>query len=96
MSKTLTIEELKHLADLSALKFSEEELEAFLPDFNNILTMINEIDKIDVDGEYVFDNIIDISELREDEVKESMPQEKALINAPKQRKGCFNVPRVVE
>jgi aspartyl-tRNA(Asn)/glutamyl-tRNA(Gln) amidotransferase subunit C len=96
MSKTLTIEELKHLADLSALKFSEEELEAFLPDFNNILTMINEIDKINVDGEYVFDNIIDISELREDEVKESMPQEKALINAPKQRKGCFNVPRVVE
>lgn len=96
MSKTLTIEELKHLADLSALKFSDEELKAFLPDFNNILTMINEIDKINVDGEYVFDNIIDISELREDEVKESMPQEKALINAPKQRKGCFNVPRVVE
>lgn len=96
MSKTLTIEELKHLADLSALKFSDEELKAFLPDFNNILTMINEIDKINVDGEYVFDNIIDISELREDEVKESMSQEKALINAPKQRKGCFNVPRVVE
>ncbi len=96
MSKTLTIEELKHLADLSALKFSDEELKAFLPDFNNILTMINEIEKIDVDGEYVFDNIIDISELREDEIKESMPQEKALINAPKQRKGCFNVPRVVE
>ncbi len=96
MSKKLTIDELRHLADLSALKFSEEELKAFLPDFNNTLDMINQIEGFEVDDEYVFDNIVSISELREDEVKDSMSQEKALLNAPKQRKGCFNVPRVVE
>jgi aspartyl-tRNA(Asn)/glutamyl-tRNA(Gln) amidotransferase subunit C len=96
MSKKLTIDDIKHLADLSALKFSDEELESFLPEFNNILDMINQIENFEVNGEYVFDNIVDITELREDEVKPSMSQEKALINAPKQRKGCFNVPKVVE
>ena len=96
MSKKLTIEDIKHLADLSALNFSDEELANFLPEFNNILEMINQIESFEVDGEYVFDNIVDITELREDEVKPSMAQEKALINAPKQRKGCFNVPKVVE
>lgn len=96
MSKKLTIDDIKHLADLSALKFSDEELENFLPEFNNTLDMINQIESFEVDGEYIFDNIVPITELREDEVRPSMSQEKALINAPKQRKGCFNVPRVVE
>lgn len=96
MSKQLTIKDVKHLADLSALNFSEEELEAFLPEINNTLNMINKIENFETEKEYVFDNIVPVESLREDVVGESMSQEKALVNAPKQRKGCFNVPRVVE
>ena len=47
-------------------------------------------------NDFVYDNTIKLSELREDVVKESMTNEEALINAPKQRRGQFNVPRVVE
>ncbi len=96
MSKELTLKDIEHLADLSALRFTEEELKAFLPEFNNIVSMINEIESFETEKEYVFDNIVPVASLREDEIEESMSQEKALINAPKQRKGCFNVPRVVE
>ena len=96
MGKKLTIDEIRHLAELSALNFGEEELKAFLPEFNNTLEMIDQIQDFETEKEFVFDNIVPITELREDEVRPSMSQEKALINAPKQRKGCFNVPRVVE
>lgn len=96
MSKQLSLKDIQHLAELSALHFTEEELEAFLPDFNNILNMIDNIQSFETQDEYVFDNIVSAESLREDEPEQSMPNEKALLNAPKQRKGCFNVPRVVE
>lgn len=96
MSKKLTLKDVRHLAELSALSFTDEELEAFLPDFNNILDMIDSIGDFETAKEYVFDNIVPVESLREDVASESMTNEKALLNAPKQRKGCFNVPRVVE
>ena len=94
--KDIDIKDIKHLAELSALEFSDEELLQFVPEFNNILSMINEINQVNVDSGLVINNAVDVSDLRADEVQESMPQDLALINAPKQRKGCFNVPRVVD
>lgn len=96
MSKQLTMQDVKHLAELSALRFTEEELEAFLPEFNNILAMIDQIENFETHKEYEFNNIVPVESLREDQVLQSMSQKQALINAPKQRKGCYNVPRVVE
>ncbi len=94
--KDIDIQAVKHLASLSALDFTEEELKKFVPEFNNILTMINQIDQLQDLAELAVENAVDISDLREDAVQESIPQELALINAPKQRKGCYNVPRVVD
>ena len=94
--KDIDIQAVKHLASLSALDFTEEELKKFVPEFNNILTMINQIDQLQDLAELAVENAVDIGDLREDVVQESIPQELALINAPKQRKGCYNVPRVVD
>ncbi len=94
--KDIDIKDIQHLAELSSLTFTQEEMENFVPEFNNILNMINQINQADNNEEYVFTNAVDIQDLREDIVGESISQEQALINAPKQRKGCFNVPRVVE
>lgn len=92
----IDIKDAQHLANLSALKFTEQELMDFVPEFNNTLSMINQINEIENISELVVTNAVDISELREDSIEESIPQELALINAPKQRKGCYNVPRVVD
>ena len=94
--KDIDIKDIQHLAQLSSLTFTQEEMENFVPEFNNILNMINQINQAENNEEYVFTNAVDIQDLREDIVGESISQEKALQNAPKQRKGCFNVPRVVE
>lgn len=92
----ITIKDVEHLASLSAIKFSEQEKEKFVSDLNNILSMINKIQKAETDSEFVFNRSHKLSDLREDEVKPSFSQEEILFNAPRQRRNCFNVPLVVE
>lgn len=94
--RDIDLKSVEHLAELSALSFTDEEKQQFILEFNNILNLINQIDQIDLEQELVYTNAVDVSQLREDQIKPSMPQELALINAPKQRKGCFRVPRVVD
>ena len=92
----ITIKEVEHLAELSQLNFSEQEKENFVADLNNILDMVNQLQTAETGEEMVFNKSHHLSTLREDEEEESLPQEEILINAPKQRRGCFNVPLVVE
>ena len=94
--KTVLIEEIKHLAGLSQLWFTKEELESFTAEFNGILGMIEEIKKANVAEEINYGHAFDINELREDVAGKSMDRDMALINAPVKKRGCFNVPKVVE
>ena len=48
MSNKITIEEVKRLAGLSALEFSEEELEAFIPEFESMLELVDEVKNCDI------------------------------------------------
>ena len=94
--ETVDLEEVRHLAKLSMLKFSEAELKEFLPQFNKILGFVSEIAEFNVKGEIEYPEAVDVSELREDKIERSMPQKLALINAAKQRSGQFSVPKVVD
>ncbi|MGN1227253.1 MAG: Asp-tRNA(Asn)/Glu-tRNA(Gln) amidotransferase subunit GatC [Christensenellales bacterium] len=91
----LEIEDIKHLANLSALEFDEDRLEKFKDEFNSILGFVDQISNAEVDGEIEY-SPIDVEQLRDDEVRESYPQEKILMNAPKQKMGCFAVPLMME
>lgn len=94
--KEISSEEIMHLASLSALEFSEEEAKEFSKEFNNILKFVDKIASAKLEKDDIFASAVLISELREDEVKESYTREEILKNAPKQRKGYFVVPKVVE
>jgi len=92
----ITIKEVEHLASLSALEFSAEEKEKFVKDLGNILEMVNKLQTAETESGFVFNKSHKLTELREDIAGQSLPQEEVLKNAPKQRRGCFNVPLVVE
>ena len=92
---SLEIEDIKHLANLSALEFEESELENFKNEFNSILTFVDQIKNADVEGDLEY-MPIDVEELREDEAKESFSNEEILTNAPKKKMGCFAVPLMME
>lgn len=88
-------EEIKHLADLSALEFSDEEIENFQKEFNQILEFVNKINSAKVDGDIEY-NVHDFSELREDIAKNGLSQDEVLLNAPQAKLGSFSVPLMME
>ena len=97
MSKTkISIEEVKRLAGLSALEFSEEELSAFIPEFEAMLELVDEVKNCDTGEAQLNYTTHLLSECREDEAKESFPQEEILLNSPKTKKGSFCVPKMLD
>lgn len=92
----ITEKEIKHLASLSRLNFTDEELAKFSVDFKAILDYVNELQKVDTSN--VKDNTIirEYCELREDEAKPSLSNEEIVGNAPKNLNGYFIAPTVVE
>ena len=91
----MNISEIKHLAELGKLELSEDELTSFKNDFDAILKFVSQVEKADTDCGGSF-RTVSISELREDEVRPSMPVSEILKNAPKHDGEFFYVPQVVE
>lgn len=96
---SISQKEIKTLARLSRLEFSEEEEEKFIPDFEEIIAFADRIN-LSVTGDTssireVAARTIACEELREDEVEESLPNEKITSNVEAQD-GYFPVRRVVK
>lgn len=90
-------EDIKHIADIAQIDFSDKELESFREKFNENLKLIEKIKDIDTDG---IDEVIQINgtenNIREDEVMGSLSQEEALENAPTKKYGYFKLIKFVE
>lgn len=85
--------DIRHLENLSKLEIEESKKQQFKNDFENILSFVDEITKLEIPDEKR--DGVRISNLREDEVKQNKDFD-ALKNAPKEKDGCFQVPLVVE
>ncbi len=86
--KTISKDEVKHIANLAKLDLTDEELDKFSGEFNNILNYISQIDECDVSGIEAAHNLKDYdnSNLREDiPVASKITKEKMLQNATKER-----------
>jgi aspartyl-tRNA(Asn)/glutamyl-tRNA(Gln) amidotransferase subunit C len=89
-------DEVRHIARLAHLEFSEDELGRFTEQFNSILEYVarlNALDTADIQPTSHVDVGSDV--LRDDTLRPSMPREEALANAPESGSGLFEVPRVI-
>ncbi len=94
---SITKEEVQHVAHLARLEFSEEELGRFTEQLAQILTYVeklNELDTSQVEPTYHALKLTNV--FREDEIKESIPTDEALSNAPERENGFFVVPKVIK
>lgn len=80
---SLTTEEIKHIANLAKLKFSDEELEKFSGEFNSILDYISQIKECDTTGIEFEHNLNHFKGniLQEDVAKQSLNRDDLLKNA---------------
>lgn len=93
----VTIEEVEKVALLARLEFSQEEKERFTAQLNRILEYMEKLNELDTENVEPTSHVLPIKNVfREDEVKESLPQEEALANAPAKANGHFLVPRAIE
>ena len=93
----ITQKEVEHVAKLARLELSEDEKGTFTRQLSAILTYMDQLKTLDTsDVEPTMTVLPTENVLRDDEVRPSLPQERALANAPEQADGFFRVPRILE
>ena len=97
MKKDVSIEEIKHIAKLSRIEFSDEECESMRSHLCNVLEYFETLDGVDVSDVPPTAHILSaVNVLRDDVPQPSMKNEELLKNAPQADGGAYIVPRVVE
>ncbi|WP_282924882.1 Asp-tRNA(Asn)/Glu-tRNA(Gln) amidotransferase subunit GatC [Peptoniphilus genitalis] len=90
-------EDIRHIADIAQIDFTDEELDKFAPSFDENIELVNKIKEIDTDGvEMVFQVNGTENNIREDKTGESLTQEEALENAATKKYGYFKLIKFVE
>jgi len=88
------------ISDLAKLHFDEAELENFTEQFQHLLDYIEKLKEVDVEAIEPTSHVSLTGEFekyifREDEVRQSLPVEESLANAPDPGDGHFRVPKVI-
>jgi len=93
----ITPELVEHVANLARLELSGDEKERMEDQLGKILEYIGLLDELDLSDVPPTAHVIDVHNVfREDEVKESLPVDKGLANAPEKAGTAFKVPRIIE
>lgn len=92
----ITRDEIVHIAKLAMLHLTEQEIEGYTKDMQEILAYAEMINNIDTS---TTDETIGATEqknvFRKDEIKEFKTREELLQNAPSQDEGMFRIPKVI-
>ncbi|HBH24881.1 MAG TPA: Asp-tRNA(Asn)/Glu-tRNA(Gln) amidotransferase GatCAB subunit C [Cytophagales bacterium] len=88
---------LHKLAHLARLELREEDGPGMMKDLEEILTWVEQLNEIDTEGVEPITNMsFETNVFRSDEVKNQLPHDSALKNAPKKDEGFFRVPKFLD
>jgi aspartyl-tRNA(Asn)/glutamyl-tRNA(Gln) amidotransferase subunit C len=88
---------VRHIAKLARIGMSDAEIEALVPELNNILGWIEQLSEVNTDGVEPLTAVIDQKlRLRLDAVTVDDIRPEILANAPDAQHGFFAVPKVIE
>lgn len=93
----ITEKEVRQVAELARLAFSEAELRHLAGEFNQILQSFAKLNEVDTTGVPPTAHVLKVkNRFRADQVEPSLPGAEALKNAPAVKDGSFVVPPVLE
>ena len=94
---SVNIEQVRHIARLARIAMSDAEIEALVPELNNILGWVEQLGEVDTGGVEPLTAVIDNQlRLRDDVVNDGNIRDEVLKNAPDAQHGFFAVPKVIE
>jgi len=90
-------EDVRHVAQLARLDFSEEEEGQMAEELSQILDYVDKLNELDTAGVPPMSHVLDITNVfRPDEVEERIDRGQALEPAPEADDEYFQVPKVIE
>ncbi|MDD5194894.1 MAG: Asp-tRNA(Asn)/Glu-tRNA(Gln) amidotransferase subunit GatC [Candidatus Omnitrophica bacterium] len=88
---------VEYVAGLARIEVSEEQKQFLESQLSNILSYIDKLKKLDVEGVEPLRGLhLERNVLRNDEVKPSTAKEEILENAPSRQERYFKIPKVLE
>lgn len=88
----LTVEQVRHVAELARLGLSDEEMERLTGELSGILDYIDQLSQLDTSAVEPTAQVGGLTDVfREDAVRDSLPVEVAVANAPAAEDGYFKV-----
>ena len=88
---------VRHVAKLARIAMSDDEVDALVPELNQILGWVEHLSEVDTDGvEPMTSAVAATLPLREDVVTDGGDVSRVLGNAPRAVDGFYVVPKVVE
>lgn len=93
----ITGDDVRHIAGLSKLGLSEEEIDTFGSQLNTILGHVEQLGRLDTKGIGPTSHVIPLNNvMRSDMPAESLSPEDALRNAPDATEKFYRVPKIIE
>ncbi len=93
----ITREDVKHVAVLARLRPTDEDIDLYTGQLQRIMGHVEKISEVDTEGVEPTTSTVPLRAVtRDDVIKDSLPQESAIKNAPIGERGAFRVPKVIE
>ena len=94
---TLSRKDVAHLAHLSRLSLTDEELDLFAGQLADVLDAVAQVGKAPVEDVPPTTHAVPMTNvMREDVIRPSLPREAVLAGAPAAEEGRFRVPRILQ
>ena len=88
---------VRKIASLARIAVTDDQVEAMVPELNNILGWIEQLGEVDTSTVEPMTAVIpNILRLRDDVVTDGGVRDAVLANAPAAEHGFFGVPKVIE
>jgi len=92
----ITREEVLHVARLARLQLTEEEVETYARQLDEILSYVDKLNELDTKDVEPMAHVIPLeTPFREDQVLPSLDPEDSLSNAPERSENFFKVPKII-
>lgn len=94
---SVTTSQVRYIASLARLRFTEEEEKRLADEMNEILGYVEKLNELDTTGVPPMSHVIDLNNVvREDVVESRISRDEALKNAPDADSAYIRAPKVIE
>ncbi len=93
----LSGDQVRWVAHLARLEISEAEVAMFTEQLSKVVDYIEQLKEVDTEGVEPMAHALPINNIfRDDELRESLPVDEALTNAPDRKGDFYSVPAVLD